>query len=102
MENRWGNNVNSDRFYWGWGWAYKTTADGDYSHVIRRCLLLVRKVMTNLDSILKSIDITFPTKVHVIKTMIFPVVMYGFKSLITKKAEHQRIDALNRGVGEDS
>ena len=101
MENRWGNNVNSDRFYLGGG-ASKTTADGDYSHVIKRCLLLGRKVMTNLDSILKSRDITFPTKVHLIKTMIFPVVMYGFKSWITKKAEHQRIDVLNHGVGEDS
>jgi len=65
----------------------KITADGDCSHEIKRCLLLGRKVMTNLDSILKSRDITFPTKVHLIKAMVFPVVMYGFESWTTKKAE---------------
>ena len=71
----------------------KIKADGDGSHEIRRCLLLGRKVMTNLDSILKSRDITLPTKVRLFKAMVFPVVMYGCKSWIIKKAEHQRIDA---------
>ena len=71
----------------------KVTADGDCSHEIKRCLLLGRKAMTNLDSILKSRDITLPTKVHLVKAMVFPVVMYGFESWTTKKAEHQRIDA---------
>ena len=66
----------------------KITADGDCSHEIKRCLLLGRKVMTNLDSILKSRDITLPTKVHLVKTMIFPVVMYGCESWTVKKAEH--------------
>ena len=69
------------------------TADGDCSHEIKRCLLLGRKVMTNLDSILKSRDITLPTKVHLVKALIFSVVMYGYKSWTIKKAEHQRIDA---------
>ena len=71
----------------------KITADGDYSHEIKRHLLLGRKVMTNLDSILKSRDITLSTKVHLVKTMVFPVVMYGCESWTIKKAEHQRIDA---------
>ena len=71
----------------------KITADGDCSHEIKRCLLLRRKVMTNLDSILKSRDITLPTKVHLVKAMVFPVVMYGCESWIVKKAEHQKIDA---------
>ena len=71
----------------------KITADGDCSHEIRRCLLLGRKVMTNLDSILKSRDITLPPKVHLVKAMVFPVVRYGYESWTTKKAEHQRIDA---------
>ena len=71
----------------------KITADGDCSHEIKRCLLLGRKVMTNLDSILKSRDITLPTKVHLVNTMVFPVVMYGCESLIKRKAECQRIDA---------
>ena len=66
----------------------KITADGDYSHEIKRHLLLGRKVMANLDSILKSRDITLPTKVHLVKTMVFPVVMYGCESWSTKKAEH--------------
>ena len=69
------------------------TADGDCSHEIKRCLLLGRKVMTNLDSILKRRDITLPTKVRLVKAMIFPVVMYGYESWTVKKAEHQRIDA---------
>ena len=71
----------------------KIAADGDCSHEIKRCLLLGRKVMTNLDSILKSRDIALPTKVHLVKAMVFPVVMYGCESWTIKKAEHQRIDA---------
>ena len=79
----------------------KITA-GDCSHEIKRHLLLRMKVMTNLDSILKSRDITLPTKVHLVKTMVFPLVMYGCESWNIRKAEHRRIDALNCGVGEDS
>ena len=71
----------------------KITADGDYSHEIKRHLLLGRSVMTNLDSILKSSDITLPTKVHLVKAMLFPVVMYGCESWTIKKAEHRRTDA---------
>ena len=71
----------------------KITADGDCSHGIKRCLLVGRKAMTNLDSILKSRDITLPTKVHMVKAMVFPVVMYGCESRTIKKAECQRIDA---------
>ena len=71
----------------------KITADGDCSHEIKGLLLLVRKVMTILDSILKSRDITLPTKVHLVKAMVFPVVMYGCESWTIKKAEHKRIDA---------
>ena len=71
----------------------KITADGDYHHEIKRCLLLGRKVMTNLDSLFKSRDITLPTKVRLVKAMVFPVVMYGCESWIVKKAERQRIDA---------
>ena len=78
----------SDFIFWG----SKITADGDCSHEIKRCLLLGRKVMTNLDSILKSRDIPLPTKVRLIKAMVFPVVMYGYESWTIKKAEHQRID----------
>ena len=76
-----------------WGWGSKITADGDCSHEIKRRLLLGRKVMTNLDIILKSRDITLSTKVRLIKTMIFPVFMYGCESWTVKKAECQRIDA---------
>ena len=71
----------------------KITADGDCSHEIKRCLLLGRKAMTNLDSILKSRDISLPTKVHLVKVMVFPVVMYGCERWTIKKAEHRRIDA---------
>ena len=71
----------------------KVTADGDCSHKIKRCLLLGRKAMTNIESILKSRDITLLTKVHLVKAMVFSVVMYGCESWITKKAEHQRSDA---------
>ena len=74
MANIWGNNGNSDRLYFG---GLKITADGDCNHEIKRHLLIGRKVMTNLDSILKSRDITLPTKVHLVKAMVFPVVMYG-------------------------
>ena len=77
MANRWGNNGNSKRLYFG---GFKNTADGDCSHEIKRCLLLGRKAMTNLDSILKSRDITLPIKVHLVKAMVFPVVMYGCES----------------------
>ena len=79
----------SDFIFWG----SKITADGDCSHEIKRCLLLGRKVITNLDSILKRRDITLPTKVHVVKAVVFPVVMYVCESWIVKKAEHRRIDA---------
>ena len=71
----------------------KINVDSDYSHKIKRCLLLERKAMTNLDSILKSRDITLLTKVHIVKVMVFPVVMYGCESWTIKKAEHQRINA---------
>ena len=77
MANRWGNNGNSERLYFG---GSKITADGDCSHEIKRHLLLGRKAMANLDSILKSRDITWPTKVHLFKAMVFPVVRYGCKS----------------------
>ena len=80
----------------------KITADGDCIHEIKRRLLLGRKVMTNLDSIFKSRDITLLTKVHLVKAMVFPVVMYGCESWTVKKAECRRIDVLNCGVGEDS
>ena len=80
----------------------KITADGDCSHEIKRHLLLGRKAMTNLDSILKSRSITLPIKVHLVKAMVFPVVMYGCESWIIEKAERRRIDALNCGVGGDS
>ena len=74
-------------------WGSKITVDGDCSHEIKRCLLLGRKVMTNLESIFKSRDITLPTKVHLVKAMVFPVVMYGCDSWTIKKAERRRIDA---------
>ena len=80
----------------------KITADGDRSHEIKRRLLLGRKVMTNLDSIFKSRDITWPTKVHLVKAMVFPVVMYGCESWTVKKAECEELMLLNCGVGEDS
>ena len=80
----------------------KITADGDCSHEIKRRLLLERKAMTNLDSILKSSDITLVTKVHLVKAMVFPGVLYGCESWTIKKAECQRIDAFELGVGKDS
>ena len=85
MGNRWGNSGNSVRFIF---LGSKITADGDCSHEPKRHLLLGRKVMTNLDSIFKSRDITLPTKVHLIKALVFPVVMYGCESWTVKKAEH--------------
>ena len=80
----------------------KITVDGDCSHEIKRCLLLGRKGLTNMDSLSKSRDITLPTKVHILKAMIFPVVMYGCESWTIKKAEHQRINAFVFGAREDS
>ena len=88
--NRWGGNGNSERLYFG---GSKIIADGACSHEIKRCLLLGRKPVTNLDSILKSKDITLPTKVCLVKAMVFPLVMYGYEIWTIKKAEHQRIDA---------
>ena len=87
MGNRWENNGNSKRLFWG---GSKITADGDCSHELKRCLLLGRKVMTNLD----SRDITLPTNVRLVKAMVFPVVMYGCESWTIKKAEYWIIDAL--------
>ena len=92
MGNRWGNSRHSVRLFILGG--SKITADGDYSHEIKRRLLLGRKVMTNQDSIFKSRDITLPTNVLLVKAMVFPVVMYGCESWTVKKAERQRIDAL--------
>ena len=80
----------------------KITADGDCSHEIKRCLLLGRKAMANLDSILKSRDITLSTKVCLVKAMVFPVIMHGCESWTIKKTECRRIDAFDYGVGEDS
>ena len=91
MANRWGNNGNSDRLYFGG--SSRITADGDCSHEIKRHLPLGRKAMTNQDSILKSRDIILPTKVYLVKAIVFPVVMYGCESWTVKKAECQRIDA---------
>ena len=91
MANRWGNSGNSVRLYFEG--ACKTTPDGDCSHHIKRCLLLGIKVMTNLENILKSRDIILPTKFHLVKAMVFPVVMYVCESWTIKKAEHRRIDA---------
>ena len=89
MANRWGNNGNSDRLFF---LVHKITADGDCSHEIKRRLLLGRKAMTNLDSILNR-DITLLTNVHLVKPVVFPVVIYGCESWTIKKAERQRIDA---------
>ena len=87
MANRWENSGNSVRLFFFGGGGFKITADGDCSHEIKRHLLLGRKAMINLDSILKSRDITFPTKVHLIRAMVFPLVMYGCESCTIKKAE---------------
>ena len=96
MANRW--ETVADFIFLG----SKITVDGDYSHEIKRYLLLGRKVMTNLDSIFKSRGITLPTKVRLVKVMVFPVVMYGCESWTVKKAESQEFDDLNCGIGEDS
>ena len=93
MANRWGNNGKMETvtdFILG---GSKITADGDCSHEFKRYLLLGRKAMTNLDSILKSRDVTLPTKVHLVKAMVFPVFIYGYESWTIKKAECQRINA---------
>ena len=90
MANRWGNNGNSDRLF---SWAPKSLQMVTCSHELKRQLLLGRKVMTNLDRISKSRNITLPTKVHLVKAMVFPVVMHGCESWTIKKAEHQRTDA---------
>ena len=90
MANRWGNSGNSVRLHF---WGSKITSDGDCSNEIKRCLLLGRKAMTNLESILRSTDITLPTKVCLVKAMLFPVVMYRCESWTIKKAKCQRIDA---------
>ena len=97
--NRWGNNGNSEDFIF---WDSKVTADGECSHEVKRCLLLGRKVMTNVDSILKSRDITFPTKLHLVKAMVFPVVMYGCESWTIRNVSIEELVVLNCGVGEDS
>ena len=91
MTNRWGDNGNNNKLFLG---GSKITADGDCSHEIKRRLLLGRKVMTNLDSILQSTDITLPTVVRLVKATVFPIVIYGCESWTTKKAERRRIDAL--------
>ena len=90
MANRWGNNGISVRLYFS---GLQNHSDGDCSHEIKRCVLLGRRVMTNLDSIFRSRDITLPTTVRLVKAMIFPVVMYGCEGWTVKKAERQRIDA---------
>ena len=99
MANRWGNSRNSERFYFG---GSKITADDDCRHEIKRRLLLGRKAMTNQDSILKSRDVTLPTKVRLVKAMAFPVVMYGCEIWTIKKSEHRRTNAFECGVEEDS
>ena len=99
MANRWGNSGNRD-FIWGGG--SKITADVDCSHEIKRHLLLGRKVMPNLDSLLKSRDITLPTKFHLVKALVFPVVMYGCESWTIKKLSTEELMLLNCAVGEDS
>ena len=87
MANRWAKSENSDRLYF---LGFKVTADNDCSHKIKRYLLLGRKAMTNLDSVFKSRDVTLPTKAHIVKAMVFPVVMYGCESWTVKKAERRR------------
>ena len=96
--NRWGNNGNSERLYFG---GSKISADGDCSHEIKRPLLLGRKAIINLNSLLKSRDITLPTKVLLVKAMVFPVVMYGCENWSIKKAECRRIDAFELGQQGD-
>ena len=90
MANRWRNNGNSDRLYF---LGLKITVNGDYNQEIKRCLPLGRKAMTNLDCILKNRDNNLPTKLHIMKAIVFPVVMYGYESCTIKKAEHRRTGA---------
>ena len=97
MRNRWGTVETVSDIFLG----SKITADGDCSHKIKRCLLLGRKAITKLPNILKSRDISLPTKVHIVKAMVFPVVMCGCESWTIKKAECQRIDAFELGVGKE-
>ena len=92
MRNRWGNSGNSEILYF-WGFPPPITVDGDCSHEIKRCLLLGRKAMTNLESILRSRDITLWTKFHLLRAIVFPVVMYECESWTIKKTAHQRTDA---------
>ena len=99
MANRWGNSGNSVRLYFG---GFKITADGDCSHEIKRHLLLGRKFMINLDSILKSRDITLPTKVHLVKAMVFPVVVYGVRAGLKRKLSAEELMLLNYGAEGDS
>ena len=99
MANRWGNSGNSVRLYFG---GLQITADGDCRHEMKRRLLLGRKVMTNLDTIFKSRDITLPTKVHLVKATIFPLVMYGCESWTVKNLSTEELMLLNCDVGEDS
>ena len=94
-----GETMETVRLYFG---GSKVTPDGDCSHEIKRHLLLGRKAVTELDSILKSRDITLPTEVHIDKAVVFPVIMYRCKNWTIKKAEHRRIELLNCGVGEES
>ena len=98
MANRWGNSGNSEKLYF---WVFPNHCYGDCIHEIKRHLLLGRKVMTNLDSISKSRDITLPTKVYLVKAMIFPVVMYGCENWTVKKLSVEQLMLLNCGVGED-
>ena len=99
MANRWGNNGNSERLYF---WSSKITGGGDCSHGMKRCLLLGRKALTNLDSILKSRNVTLPTEVCLVKAMVFPVVMYGCESWTKRKLSTEELMLLNCGVGEDT
>ena len=99
MANRWRNGGNSDRFIF---LGSKVTEDGDSSHELVRHLLFERKVMTNLDGILTSRDITLPTEIHIVKATDFPIVMYGCESWTIKKAECEELMLLNCGIGEDS
>ena len=99
MGNRWGNSGNSDRLYF---WGSKITADGDCSQEIKRPLLLGRKARTNLDSILKNRDIILPAKVHLVKAMVFPVVMYGYESWTVKRLSAKELMRLSCGDGDDS
>ena len=99
IANSWGNNGNSDRLYF---LDSKITADGECSHEIKRCLLLGRKAMTNLDSVLKRRDITLPTKVHLVKAMVLPIVMYGCESWTISRLNIEELMFLSCGAVEDS